>query len=139
MQRLLVNPGTPQVWEIPLKPGTNRIGRVEDNDFTIPHASVSSHHCEVIVTDDGVFLRDLGSTNGSFLNRKRVTETLLQHGQHLQFGSVDLLFESGNAATPKMQAVVSLLGEDAAALIPPPPKPAIKAPCRTELGQTGPH
>lgn len=96
--RLVVNPGSPQAWEIPLRPGVNRIGRGEDNDFVIRHDSVSTHHCEVTLDDDAVLLKDLGSTNGSFINRAPAREARLQPGQHVQFGAVDLLFESN--ATP---------------------------------------
>lgn len=99
MYRLLINPGTQQAWEIQLKPGANRIGRREDNDFTINHTSVSGSHCEIIVSDDGVLLKDLGSTNGTFINRAPVTEAALQHGQHIQFGQVDMTFESDAAPT----------------------------------------
>lgn len=121
MNRLLVNPGTPQAWEIALKPGANRIGRSEDNDFTIPHSSVSSSHCEVVVTDDGVFFRDLGSTNGSFVNRARVNESphSLQNGQHIQLGSVDLIFEAG----PKPLAAAA-----PASAAPPPVRVRISTP-----------
>lgn len=94
MNRLLVNSGTPQAWEIQLKPGVNRIGRGEDNDFVINHASVSTHHCEITVGNEGVFLKDLGSTNGSFINRAPTPEAWLQPGQHVQFGAVDMTFES---------------------------------------------
>lgn len=92
--RLLINPGTPQAWEIQLKPGVNRIGRGEQNDFQIPHGSISSVHCEIVVSDAGVLLKDLGSTNGTFLNRAPVKEITLQSGQHLQLGAVDMIFES---------------------------------------------
>ena len=92
--RLLVNPGTPQAWEIQLKPGVNRIGRGEQNDFQVPHASISGVHCEIIVSSTGVLLKDLGSTNGTFLNRAPVKETTLQSGHHLQLGAVDMIFES---------------------------------------------
>jgi hypothetical protein len=94
--RLLVNPGTPQAWEIQLKPGVNRIGRNEENDFTINHTSVSGSHCEITVSADGVFLKDLGSTNGTFVNRAPVREVWLQPGQHVQFGPVDMTFESAS-------------------------------------------
>src|SRR5688572_12047040 len=92
--RLLVNPGTPQAWEIPLKSGANRIGRSEDNDFQINHASVSTHHCEVVVSSAGVLLKDLGSTNGTFVNGAPVREATLESGQHVQLGSVDMVFEA---------------------------------------------
>jgi hypothetical protein len=44
MNRLIVNPGTPQAWEIQLKPGTNALGRSDANDFKINDASVSGSH-----------------------------------------------------------------------------------------------
>lgn len=96
--RFLVNPGTPQAWEIALQPGVNRLGRSEDNNFAIPHPSVSSHHCEVTVEERGVFLRDLGSTNGTFVDRAPVQEIWLRPGQHVQLGSVDMTFEVAGAA-----------------------------------------
>jgi hypothetical protein len=98
--RLVVNPGSPQAWEITLKPGTNRIGRNEENDFTISHGSVSGAHCEITVSPEGVLLKDLGSTNGTFINRAPVGESWLRPGQHVQFGAVDMTFESVAASPP---------------------------------------
>jgi hypothetical protein len=92
--RLIVNPGTPQAWEIELQPGVNRIGRTDDNDFPINHTSLSSHHCEITVTEQGVMLKDLGSTNGTFVERVPVTELQLQSGHQLQLGAVNMVYES---------------------------------------------
>ena len=44
------------------------IGRVEDNTFQIADPSVSSHHCEVLLRGSEVLIRDLNSTNGTFIN-----------------------------------------------------------------------
>jgi pSer/pThr/pTyr-binding forkhead associated (FHA) protein len=44
------------------------IGRVEDNMFQIAEASVSSHHCEVHLRGTEILIRDLNSTNGTFIN-----------------------------------------------------------------------
>src|SRR5262245_56536746 len=96
--RLLVNPGTPAAWEILLKPGPNRIGRGEHNDFQVPHGSVSGAHCEINISSAGALLKDLGSTNGTFVDRAPVHEALLRSGQHLQLGSVDMVFESERPA-----------------------------------------
>jgi pSer/pThr/pTyr-binding forkhead associated (FHA) protein len=99
--RLLVNPGTPQAWEIQLKSGQNRLGRGEQNDFKVNHPSVSGSHCEIVVSSAGVLLKDLGSTNGTFVNRAPVHEALLQTGQHLHLGGVEMLFEAtGPAGDP---------------------------------------
>jgi len=114
--RLLVNPGTPQAWEISLKPGVNRIGRGEQNDFTINHGSVSTHHCEVTVTDAAVILKDLGSTNGTFVERAPVTEIQLRPGQHVQFGAVDMVFESSAFTAQPVAAGIPA---------PPPPPPPV--------------
>ena len=96
--RLLVNPGTPQAWEIPLKSGVTRIGRGDQNDCMVNHPSVSSSHCEIVVSSAGVLLKDLGSTNGTFVNRAPVREAVLQSGQHVQLGSVNMLFEAARVA-----------------------------------------
>src|SRR5688572_12339558 len=103
MARLIVNPGTPQAQEFVLKPGLNTLGRREDNDFTIADPSVSSAHCHLIVADGSVHLRDLGSTNGTFVNGTPVTEVDLRNGQELRFGGVPIMFE-GNGAPPQVGA-----------------------------------
>ena len=92
--RLLINPGTPQAWEIQLQSGMNRIGRNAENDFTLDHESVSGAHCEITVNAAGVFLKDLGSTNGTFVNRVPVTTAQLKSGQDLQIGQVAMILET---------------------------------------------
>lgn len=124
--RLTINPGTPQAWEIQLKPGVNRIGRGEDNDFVINHQSISTHHCEVTVTDAGVTLKDLGSTNGTFVERVPVTQLQLQSGHHVQFGSVGLLFES--VGLPPLPDAVNLPADGARIMVANPTPAAPSAP-----------
>ena len=77
-----------------LRLGANRIGRDSENDFQIPHSTISSLHCEFVVTNDGVYLRDCESTNGSFINGEPVTEAWLQAGQEVRLGDVELYVES---------------------------------------------
>ena len=43
------------------------VGRVDDNAFTIPEPSVWSHHCEIPLRGSDVVVKDLNSTNGSFI------------------------------------------------------------------------
>ena len=92
MPRIIVNPGSPSAWEIQLKSGTNRLGRAAGNDFAIADSSVSGSHCEILVDASTAVLKDLGSTNGSFVNRTRVKEATLQAGQAIHLGNVELLF-----------------------------------------------
>ena len=69
------------------------LGREADNDFVIEHSSVSSHHCEFMVMDTGVTIKDLGSSNGTFIDGQPVGESILLPGQNLQLGEVSLQLE----------------------------------------------
>ena len=75
------------------------IGRVEDNTFQIADPSVSSHHCEVLLRGTEVLIRDLNSTNGSFINDARITESALKPGQTLRLGQVELKLEAEGVAS----------------------------------------
>lgn len=87
-----------------LKGDKTTIGRLEDNTFAIPEASVSSHHCEVLQRENDLVLHDLNSTNGTFVNGEQITETVLKPGQILRLGQLEMRFESavpGSATAAK--------------------------------------
>ena len=71
------------------------VGRVEDNTFQIADASVSSHHAEILLLGSDIVVRDLNSTNGTFLNGEKVSEVTLKPGQTLRFGQVELKLDDG--------------------------------------------
>ncbi len=64
------------------------IGRREDCDLRIPLGDVSRKHCRVIRDGEMLKLEDLGSSNGTFLNGRRVQEALLSPGDSIQVGPV---------------------------------------------------
>ena len=97
MARLSVKTDGLNARLIDLKLGANRVGRHPDNDFTIEHSTISSVHCEMVLKDSGVTLRDLESTNGTFVNGERVREIELIAGQIVRLGDVELLVESTDA------------------------------------------
>jgi predicted component of type VI protein secretion system len=74
------------------------IGRLDDNTIAIPEASVSSHHCEITMRGRDVMVKDLNSTNGTFINGERVTECLLKPGEVLRLGQVAMRLETGVSA-----------------------------------------
>jgi pSer/pThr/pTyr-binding forkhead associated (FHA) protein len=80
------------------------IGRVEDNLFQIAEASVSSHHCEVLLRGSDVVIKDLNSTNGTFINGEQITESVLKPGQTLRLGQVELKLETEKAASAPASA-----------------------------------
>ena len=83
-----------------LKVDKTTIGRVEDNTFQIAEPSVSSHHCEVLLRGSDVVVRDLNSTNGTFINGEKVTETVIKPGQILRLGQIEMRLETDAPAAP---------------------------------------
>lgn len=79
-----------------LKVDKTTVGRVEDNAFQIVDPSVSSHHCEILQVGNDVVIRDLNSTNGTFINGEKITESALKPGQTLRLGQIDLRIDDGS-------------------------------------------
>jgi serine/threonine-protein kinase len=73
---------------------TFMIGRSEDAQFCLPHDRYfSRHHCLLEIAPPQAFLRDLGSTNGTFVNGIRVETAHLKHGDRIQGGETVLEVE----------------------------------------------
>jgi hypothetical protein len=103
MARLMVKTDGVNAKLIELKLGANRVGRHPDNDFRIEHPTISSVHCELVLQEGGVLLRDMESTNGTFVNGEAVREMKLSPGQMVRLGDVELLVETTDCtiAIPK--------------------------------------
>ena len=87
-----------------LKADKTTVGRLEDNSFQIPEPSVSSHHCELTRRATDLLVKDLNSTNGTFINGEKVVEAVLKPGQILRLGQVEMRLESGAAAAVAVSA-----------------------------------
>src|SRR2546428_10589208 len=81
-----------------LKVDKTTIGRVEDNTFQISEPSVSSHHCEVLLRGSDIVVRDLNSTNGTYINGEKITESVLKPGQILRLGQIEMRLETDTPA-----------------------------------------
>ncbi|MEO5363308.1 MAG: FHA domain-containing protein [Magnetococcus sp. DMHC-8] len=86
---------------------TTTIGRTETNDIPIENLAVSRAHAEIVRANGRFLLRDLGSSNGTFVNGTRVTEHPLRDGDAVLIGKHTLLFVENDtlaaaiAAAPK--------------------------------------
>ena len=75
------------------------IGRLADNDVSIDDDSISSRHAEIFGVEGATVLRDLDSTNGTFLNREQITgEHPLVEGDEIYFGGVRTVFMEPSGA-----------------------------------------
>lgn len=112
--RLEVIKGFEEGLVFPLDSDEISIGRGEDNDFSIPIAEVSRHHALLTQDENGFMIKDLGSTNGTFIDRKKIGgKYLLSEGDVIMLGdAVHLLFkvevdlDSTLASTPPVPTQV---------------------------------
>jgi len=83
----------------PLISAMTVLGRDESCDVLIEDPGVSRRHCEFRVTTDGPHivcsLRDLGSTNGTFVNSERITSQRLEPGDRVTVGRTSFTYRAG--------------------------------------------
>ena len=84
------------------------IGRGPDNAIVINDPSVSARHAQLQLAGETYRLKDLGSTNGTQVNGKPVTETLLSFDDRVRFGAAEARFESdasGSRPLPQLEEI----------------------------------
>jgi pSer/pThr/pTyr-binding forkhead associated (FHA) protein len=70
-------------------------GRHPESDIFLDDVTVSRRHADIVRSDTGYFVRDVGSLNGTYLNRERVESAPLADGDELQIGTFKLVFLTG--------------------------------------------
>ncbi len=92
MARLILMFNNQVVKEYPLKKESITIGRNEDNTITVDNLAVSGYHARIDAAGKDYILTDLQSTNGTFVNDKKVISHKLLHGDNVIVGKHRLLF-----------------------------------------------
>jgi DNA-binding NtrC family response regulator len=90
--QLVVVEGKARGNKITLDKNLVKVGKRESNDLVIPDKAVSRNHFEIEYQSDSFLLRDLSSTNGTFLNGSRVKEAYLAPGDVIRIGNTNLEF-----------------------------------------------
>ena len=125
---LRVGPSPGKVF--PLMKNEITIGRDINNEIVINDAEISRKHCRLVMTADGFVIEDLGSTNGTWVNERRISsQHLLRSGESIRLGdNITLIYE--------------MVGFDADATVAstsaPPPQPARQAPAQQQYQQAPP-
>jgi CheY-like chemotaxis protein len=110
--------------------GWTTIGRDEGNNFQIVESSVSAQHCEVRLKGQELIVRDLASTNGTFVGTKKITEAVVKPGETICVGEVELRF----SASPDAPTVTKMLLSGGL----PKPASATEAAPMADAGPAGP-
>jgi len=108
MPFIIQNQGLAQERICDLKYGLNTIGRGLDNTIVVEDdaRSLSRHHAEIQVTDRGIFVTDLSSSNGTFVNQAQITQQKITNDDLVQFGSVVFkLVDDANASPETARAI----------------------------------
>jgi pSer/pThr/pTyr-binding forkhead associated (FHA) protein len=99
------------------------IGRDANNEITINDAEISRHHSKLVLTGDGYAIEDMGSTNGTYIDEKRISaQTMLKVGNVVRLGdNVQLIYEYAGLDP---DATIASSGKASATPMPAAPTPA---------------
>lgn len=76
-----------EVHELKLGPGAISLGRHGDNDVSLTDKSVSGHHARIFTYFNTSYIEDLDSTNGTFLNDKKIHKHIIHAGDVIRLGN----------------------------------------------------
>ncbi|HLZ96639.1 MAG TPA: AAA family ATPase [Steroidobacteraceae bacterium] len=99
--RILLASEGKTVVERELKPGRLVIGRTPDNDLQIDSKFISRHHCQIVTQNDSCLIEDLNSTNGIYVQSKRVRRYNLNDGDVVQVGQHEIMYIDERAPRPR--------------------------------------
>lgn len=94
MARLILSFDGKELRELPVGPRGMVIGRSPDNEVMIDNLAVSNHHARVTWVEEQLFVEDLQSLNGTFVNDMRIERSVLQHGDSIKVGKHCLLVDT---------------------------------------------
>ncbi|MFO0577143.1 MAG: ATPase, T2SS/T4P/T4SS family [Polyangia bacterium] len=100
------------------------IGRVAGNDIVLPRGNISKRHSRIVYKDNKFIIVDLKSTNGTFVNGRKITAPLVVKGtDKIYVGDFILTLEEGTGASTSSTSDIEGMSSDAPRGAPPPPPP----------------
>lgn len=79
-------------WELELVEENYTLGRAKDNDIKLTVGTVSAHHAAIVLRDNDYWLQDLLSTNGTYVNGRRVQRRRLEDRDHIMLADCRIEF-----------------------------------------------
>ena len=97
MGMLVVKRGPNAGSKFVLEGNLTKVGRHPDSDIFLDDITVSRRHAEFVHTGGEYHVRDVGSLNGTYLNRERIEDAALTSGDEVQIGKFKLVFLGADA------------------------------------------
>ncbi len=101
--RLVVQEGAKAGVVFTLKDAVTTVGRHPESDIFLSDLTVSRRHAEVMISESGFEVRDVGSLNGTYVNRQRVDSAQLQNGDVVQVGRFKLEYQTPEQSAASTQ------------------------------------
>lgn len=112
-----IEPGVPYLEHLPKHGGPVRracirplpftLGRADSTHLRIDSSQVSREHASIVRAEGELWIKDLGSTNGTFVNGERIRESRLSHGDIIHIATTEFTYFDGQAS--KAQPVTTLV------------------------------
>jgi pSer/pThr/pTyr-binding forkhead associated (FHA) protein len=90
----VTRPDLPPIVHV-LEQEYTHVGRAPGNEISLPYPSISNRHCIFVHSGPDIVLRDLNSSNGTYVNGEIISEVILRPGDLIQIGTVQIKFEPG--------------------------------------------
>lgn len=123
MPKLLLKFNAAVIKEIAMDKESIAIGRKPDNDIVIDNPAISGHHCKLTLEGGGYYVEDLDSTNGTFVNEKRIKKSGLHHNDVVGLAKHAVVFlneaelAEADPAKPSSDATMVLTPQKQAELV----------------------
>ena len=106
MPKMIVSIDGVMIKQVQLSKDRTSLGRRPYNDIVIDNLAVSGEHAVLQMSGTEVYVEDLNSTNGTYVNGKAVKKQLLQHADVVEIGKYKISFVAENIATAEKPAVI---------------------------------
>ncbi len=124
MPKMIVSIDGVVIKEVQLTKDRTSLGRRPYNDIVIDNLAVSGEHAVLQMTGNEVYLEDLNSTNGTYVNGKAVKKLLLQNSDMVEIGKYKIKYVN-EAASPEFEKTMVI--KAGSGLVPPAARPAALA------------
>jgi pSer/pThr/pTyr-binding forkhead associated (FHA) protein len=122
MPKMIVSIDGVVIKEVQLTKDRTTLGRRPYNDIVIDNLAVSGEHAVLQMSGNEVYLEDLNSTNGTYVNGKAVKKQLLQNSDTVEIGKYKIKYIN-EAAGPGFEKTMIIKAGSAGIMAPPPNQP----------------